>query len=242
MSPGKSVFLAADLLHRGLDAEAHRPHEEREARRLREQPHPAVVEDGREVEDLVDDRRHRRSHERPLDRLGRRVEAVADDLGRDRVGVGGVVLAGQPAAVDDRLGHRPSPVSVISITPLDAEAGRELRRRGRSSPSPRARSPGRRAPPASISARSSDAEGQPLAARERPGLVLAADAVSAERQSARAARRWSGVRIVARSETISHRLVHHVAERPVVVGGKDGANAPPSPPRDGRPPRRRPRR
>ena len=105
-------IAAADAGDRGLDAEVHRAHEEGQARRLREQPHPAVVDRDGEVEHLVDDGRERGADQRPLHLLGGRVEAVADHLGRDRVGVDDTARSAGAGAVDDRLSDchfRPPP-------------------------------------------------------------------------------------------------------------------------------------
>ena len=77
--------LPAHGLHGGAHAEAHRAHERGQARCLREHRDIAVVERRGEVEHLVDDGRERRAHERALHLLGGRVQALADDLRRNRI-------------------------------------------------------------------------------------------------------------------------------------------------------------
>ena len=94
-------LLAADLGDGRLDAEVHRAHEDQEARRLREQPHLAVVDRDREVDHLVDHGRERGADQRPLHLLGGGVEPVPDHLGRDRVGVDDAGGRSAPGAVDD---------------------------------------------------------------------------------------------------------------------------------------------
>ena len=101
MSPGASsssppTASTADSMQKLM-----RPHEEGKARRLCEQPELPVVDDGCEVEYLVDDGREGRADQRPLDLIGSRVEAVADHLGRDRVGVGGTTRPALSGPVDD---------------------------------------------------------------------------------------------------------------------------------------------
>src|SRR5262249_14732187 len=96
-------------------AEAHGAHEDRQRGRLREQADVPVIERRREIEHLVDDRREGRPHERTLHLIGRRVQALADDLGGDGVGVGGAARAAGTCPRDDRLcAHSSPPLASIS--------------------------------------------------------------------------------------------------------------------------------
>ena len=108
---GLERLHAADRLDRGLDAEVHRPHEERKAGGLGEQPDLRVVDRDGEIEHLVDHRGEGRPHERPLHLLGCGVEAVPDHFGRDRVGVERAARASPARAIDDRLGGGRHPAS-----------------------------------------------------------------------------------------------------------------------------------
>ena len=222
MSPGSSAVLAADLLDGGLDAEAHRAHEERQARRLREQAHVAVVERDREVEHLVDDRRERV-------RISARFICSAAELRPWRItsvvigiGVRGTALAAQSCAVDDRLAeHLRLPSCRASRGCRRRRDGRGTRHRGRSSRSPRARSPGPRARRRRSRARSTSANGS-----RSPRVNDHASTVPPTARCVRAAAGCSAARRgSARADRRPQRddldlLVHHVPERAVVLGGE----------------------
>ena len=92
--------LAADRLHRRVDAEGERAHEDRQARRLGEKPHLRVVDGDREVEHLVDHRREGGADQRHLHLVRRRIERMPDHLGGDRIGRLQLGGAAHAAAVD----------------------------------------------------------------------------------------------------------------------------------------------
>ncbi len=135
--------------HGRVDAEVHRAHEQRQARRLRQQPDLVVVDRDGEVQDLVDDRRERGADQRALHLVGGRVEAVADDLGGDRVGVGDAARGARPRPGGRRSRSR----SCLALRasgrwhPDSCDAAARSRGRCRRSRSPPARSPGPRCSP-----------------------------------------------------------------------------------------------
>ena len=210
----------------------------------------SVVDRDGEVEHLVDDRRERGAHQRALHLVGGRVEAVADDLGGDRVGVGDAGSR-RPRR---RGGRRSRSRSCLCLSASSGRCdagfvrrGREAAvdvggrglleedRRARRSLAPTAR----RVALDDRERQSSRRRANEYAATVRRGAAAwPAPLVDAPVASAR---RGSGVRIVARSDTIStassircpkvrsysarkrsRDLVGRRGDRPVLVAGEHG--------------------